>query len=101
VGDVESWIDAWDDLLHRQKYVINPPVPAVSRIVPGKPYSASPHSSGLAFDLSGADLDRIAAVVQGYCQAGGALRQILVERNNRAVHVGLDGTGRSGTCQIS
>lgn len=100
VDNVESWLNAWDDLLHRQKYIINPPVPATSRIVPGKQYSASPHSSGLAFDLSGADLDRIAKVVQGYCQQGGPLRQILVERNNNAVHVGIDGTG-SSSCQIT
>lgn len=101
VDNVESWIGAWDDLLHRQKYVINPPVDACSRIVPGKCYGPSPHSSGLAFDLSGADLDRIAEVVRGYCQRGGSLRQILVERTNKAVHVGIDSSGRSGSCQVT
>jgi hypothetical protein len=101
LGDVESWIGAWDDLLHRQKYVVNPPVPTCSRLVPGKCYSASPHSSGLAFDLSGASLDPIAAVLQGYCRQGGPLRQILVERTNNAVHVGIDSAGRSGDCRIS
>jgi hypothetical protein len=101
VDNVESWIDAWDDLLHRQKYVINPPVDACSRIVPGKCYGPSPHSSGLAFDLSGADLDRVAEVVRGYCQRGGPLRQILIERKNNAVHVGIDSAGRSGNCQIT
>lgn len=101
LDDVESWIGAWDDLLHRQKFVVNPPVPTCSRIVPGKCYSASPHSSGLAFDLSGADLDRIAAVLQAYCRQGGPLRQILVERTNNAVHVGIDSGGRGGDCRIS
>ncbi|RZL87349.1 MAG: hypothetical protein EOP82_26505 [Variovorax sp.] len=101
VENGESWIGAWDDLLHRQKYIINPPVPTESRIVPGKTYGASPHSTGLAFDLSRADLDRIAGVVRGYCQQGGPIRQILVERRNGAVHVGIDGSGKRGTCQIS
>jgi peptidoglycan hydrolase-like protein with peptidoglycan-binding domain len=100
VENVDSWLDAWDDLLHRQRYVINPPVAAVSRIT-GKTYSASPHTTGLAFDLSGADLDRIAAVVAGYCREGGAVRQILIERRNNAVHVGLDAGGRSGACTVS
>ena len=100
VENVDSWLDAWDDLLHRQQYVINPPVSAVSRIT-GKRYSASPHTTGLAFDLSGADLDRIAAVVAGYCREGGAVRQILIERRNNAVHVGLDADGRSGACAVS
>jgi hypothetical protein len=53
---------------------------------------------GQAFDLSGADLDRIASVAQAYCQQGGALSQILVERNNNAVHIGI---GSRGTCNIT
>ena len=101
LDDVESWIGAWDELLHRQKFVINPPVATCSRLVPGKCYPASPNSSGLAFDLSGADLGRIAAVLQAYCRQGGALRQILVERTNNAVHVGIDAGGRSGECRVS
>jgi hypothetical protein len=43
----------------------------------------------LAFDLSGADLDRIAAVVRDYCRQGGQLSQIPIERTNNAVHVGV------------
>ncbi len=100
VENVDSWLGAWDELLHTHKYVINPPVAATSRIT-GKRYSASPHTTGLAFDLSGGDLDRIAAAVAGWCREGGAVRQILIERRNNAVHVGLDADGRSGACAVS
>ncbi|MBX3606681.1 MAG: peptidoglycan-binding protein [Piscinibacter sp.] len=100
VENVDSWLGAWDELLHTHKYVINPPVAATSRLT-GKRYSPSPHTTGFAFDLSGSDLDRIAAVVSGYCREGGAVRQILIERRNNAVHVGLDASGRSGSCAVS
>jgi hypothetical protein len=53
---------------------------------------------GQAIDLSGANLDSIAAVVRTYCQQGGAVSQILIERSNNAVHVGI---GTRGDCGIT
>jgi peptidoglycan hydrolase-like protein with peptidoglycan-binding domain len=97
VDDVQSWVKAWDELLHVKNYIVNPPKPVTS-IITGKSYDISPHMKGQAFDLSGADLDRIASVAQAYCQQGGALSQILVERNNNAVHIGI---GSRGTCNIT
>lgn len=97
VDNKESWIDTWDELLNRKGYIVNPPKPVTSRIS-GRPYDISPHMKGEAFDLSGADLDRIASVVQSYCQQGGAIRQILIERVNNAVHVGI---GSGGACAIT
>lgn len=88
VDKVESWLGAWDELLNRHGYVVNPPRDACSRIT-GKCYQPSPHTRGVAFDLSGADLDRIAGVVREYCRQGGPISQILVERTNNAVHVGV------------
>jgi hypothetical protein len=88
VDDVESWHSAWDELLHNYGYITNPPVSAVSRIT-GKRYGASPHSTGKAFDLSGADLNRIAAVVQRYKKDGGSIGQIRIEPVNHAVHIGI------------
>lgn len=98
VDDTESWLGAWDELLQRKKFIVNPPKPACSRIHPKKKcYRPSPHSTGLAFDLSGADLGQISGVVRKYCEEHRSLRQILVERTNNAVHVGI-GTG--GACRI-
>lgn len=88
VDNVESWLGAWDELLNRHGYVVNPPRDASSRIT-GKRYQPSPHTRGVAFDLSGADLDRIAGVVREYCRQGGPISQILIERTNNAVHVGV------------
>ena len=88
VDNVASWLDAWDELLNREKYIVNPPKDACSRIT-GKCYQPSPHTRGVAFDLSGANLDSIAGVVRDYCRRGGAISQILVERTNNAVHVGV------------
>ena len=94
VDDIESWRGAWDELLNVKGYIINPPIPAVSRIGKraGRRIGASPHSSGKAFDLSSGnpgDLDRIAALLRQYREDGGPIRQILIERVNNAVHVGL------------
>jgi hypothetical protein len=94
VDDIESWRGAWDELLNVKGYIINPPIPTVSRIGKraGRRIGASPHSSGKAFDLSSGnpgDLNRIAAVLRQYRQEGGPIRQILIERVNNAVHVGL------------
>lgn len=94
VDDMESWRGAWDELLNVKGYIINPPVPAVSRIGEraGRRIGASPHSSGKALDLSSGnpgDLDRIAAVLRQYREDGGPIKQILIERVNNAVHVGL------------
>lgn len=88
VDNVESWLGAWDELLNRHGYIVNPPRDASSRIT-GKRYQPSPHTRGVAFDLSGSDLDRIAAVVRDYCRQGGPISQILIERTNNAVHVGV------------
>jgi len=91
VADVESWRGAWDELLNKHGYIINPPVPTESRLA-GRTILASTHSSGKAFDLSTykrTDLARIAAVVQRYKQDGGPIKQILIERKNNAVHVTL------------
>ncbi len=88
VDDVESWHSAWDELLHNYGYITNPPIPVVSRIT-GKRYGASPHSTGKAFDLSGADLDRIAAVVERYKREGGPIGQVRIEPVNHAVHIGI------------
>jgi peptidoglycan hydrolase-like protein with peptidoglycan-binding domain len=97
VNDVQSWVKTWDELLQVKTYIVMPPKPVTS-IITGKRYDISPHMKGQAFDLSGADLDRIASVAQTYCQQGGALSQILVERTNNAVHIGI---GSRGTCNIS
>jgi uncharacterized protein YcbK (DUF882 family) len=88
VEDVESWRDAWDELLHRHKFAVNPPVRVRSRIR-GISYNPSPHTRGKAFDLAGAPLDQIAAAVQRYQRDGGPIGQIKVERVNNAVHIGL------------
>ena len=94
VEDVESWRGAWDELLNVKGYTINPPVPAVSRLGKraGRRIGSSPHSSGKAFDLSSgnpAELDLIADTLRQYKEDGGPIRQILIERVNNAVHVGL------------
>lgn len=88
VDDVESWLGAWDELLNRIGFIVNPPRDARSRIT-GKSYRPSPHTRGEAFDLSGADLNQIANVVRGYCRRGGTISQILLEPKNNAVHVGV------------
>jgi uncharacterized protein YcbK (DUF882 family) len=88
VDDVESWLDAWDALLNRVGFIVNPPRDARSRIT-GKSYRPSPHTRGEAFDLSGAELNRIADVVRGYCRKGGTISQILLEPKNNAVHIGV------------
>jgi peptidoglycan hydrolase-like protein with peptidoglycan-binding domain len=97
VDNVESWLNSWDELLNYKKYIVNPPKPATSRIT-GREIGISPHMKGQAIDLSGANLDSIAAVVRTYCQQGGALSQILIERSNNAVHVGI---GTRGDCGIT
>ena len=97
VNNVESWLDVWDELLNRIGYVVNPPKPVTSRIT-GKHIGISPHMKGEAIDLSGANLDSIAAVVQRYCQQGGIISQILIERTNNAVHVGIRSRGN---CRIT
>ena len=96
VDNISSWQGAWEELLHVHDYTVNPPKEVRSR-VNGHLYSISPHMAGTAMDFSGADLDRIANVVKGYCAAGGVVSQILVERTNNAVHVGLS---RAGSCSI-
>ena len=88
VENVDSWRDAWDELLHRHNFVVNPPVRVRSRIR-GAYYNPSPHIRGKAFDLAGAPLDRIAAAVRRYQQDGGPISQILPEPVNNAVHIGL------------
>jgi peptidoglycan hydrolase-like protein with peptidoglycan-binding domain len=88
VDNVESWLDAWDELLHRAGYIVNPPRDVRSRIT-GKFYRPSPHTRGEAFDLSGAELSRIADVVRNYCRRGGSISQILIEPKNNAVHIGV------------
>ncbi len=97
VNDIESWRPAWDELLNIKKFIVNPPKPVTSQIS-GRHIGISPHMKGQAIDFSGADLDRIAEVVQTYCQSGGTVSQILIERTNNAVHVGI---ARRGTCKIS
>lgn len=97
VENVESWLGAWDELRHRVGFEVLPPRSACSRIKPGLCKNPSPHMRGEAFDLAGADLDRIADVVRGYCAQRGGIRQILIERVNGAVHVQ---TGSGGTCAI-
>jgi peptidoglycan hydrolase-like protein with peptidoglycan-binding domain len=97
VDNVESWLDSWDELLNYKKYIVNPPKPVTSRIS-GRYIGISPHMKGQAIDLSGANLDSIAAVVRTYCQQGGAVSQILIERSNNAVHVGI---GTRGDCGIT
>jgi hypothetical protein len=88
VENIASWRDAWDELLHRHRFVVNPPVRVRSRIRDTY-YNPSPHTRGKAFDLAGAPLDQIAAAVRSYQQAGGPISQILIERVNNAVHIGL------------
>lgn len=88
VENIESWRGAWDELLHRHRYVANPPVRVRSRIR-GIYYNPSPHTRGKAFDLAGAPLEQISAAVRRYQQAGGPISQILIEPVNNAVHVGL------------
>jgi peptidoglycan hydrolase-like protein with peptidoglycan-binding domain len=95
VDDIESWLGTWDELLNRKKFIVNPPKPVTSRIS-GRRIDISPHMKGRAFDLSGADLDRIASVVQSYCRDNGGISQILIETVNNAVHIGI---GSTGTCQ--
>lgn len=97
VDNIESWLDSWDELLNYKKYIVNPPRPVTSRIS-GRYIGISPHMKGQAIDLSGVNLDSIAAVVRTYCQQGGALSQILIERSNNAVHVGI---GTRGNCEIT
>ena len=97
VDDIESWRRAWDELLNREGFIVNPPKTTTS-LITGRSYSPSPHIAGTAMDLSGADLDRIADVVRGYCQSGGAVSQILIERTNNAVHVGV---ASRGNCAIT
>jgi peptidoglycan hydrolase-like protein with peptidoglycan-binding domain len=92
VDNIESWRGAWDELLNRHGFIVNPPKSTTSRIT-GRAYNPSPHIAGTAMDFSGADLDRIADVVRGYCREGGQVSQILIERTNNAVHVGVAGRG--------
>lgn len=96
VSDVASWRDAWDELLHLHKFIVNPPVKAFSRIR-NRHYNPSPHSSGRAFDLSGADLGTIAETVRQYCRDRGGIGQILIETGNNAVHIGLSDRPR---CEV-
>ena len=97
VDNIQSWLDSWDELLNYKKYIVNPPKPVTSRIS-GRYIGISPHMKGQAIDLSGANLDSIAAVVRTCCQQGGALSQILIELSNNAVHVGI---GTRGNCGIT
>jgi peptidoglycan hydrolase-like protein with peptidoglycan-binding domain len=96
VDNISSWQGAWEELLHVHKYIVNPPKQVESRI-DGHVYPISPHMAGTAMDFSGADLDRIASAVKSYCSAGGVVSQILIERTNGAVHVGVS---RKSSCGI-
>jgi peptidoglycan hydrolase-like protein with peptidoglycan-binding domain len=96
VDDIPSWKGAWEELFHGHGFIVMPPK-KVRSSRNNVEYSTSPHVAGTAMDFSGADLNRIASVVKNYCAAGGTVSQILIERKNNAVHVGL---AYKGSCSI-
>ena len=91
VDDMESWRDAWDELLNVKGFIVNPPKAATCKLGPRKGWliRPSPHLQKKAFDLTGVPLKSIEDIVVKYKKNGGAVSQILVERVNNCVHIGI------------
>lgn len=89
VEDVDSWRDAWDELLNVKGFIVNPPKKTKCKFGKraGKTVYPSPHIQKKAFDLSGASLDSIKAVVEKYQKEGGSITQIKPETVNNCVHI--------------
>jgi hypothetical protein len=89
--DVGSWRGAWDELLNVKGFIVNPPKRARCRLGKraGRYVRPSPHTRMKAFDLAGAPLNSIKTVVKKYRKDGGPVKQILVERVNNCVHIGI------------
>lgn len=66
VEDIDSWRDAWDELLNVKGFIVNPPKETKCKLGKraGKTVYPSPHQQKKAFDLSGAPIDSIKAVVK-------------------------------------
>ncbi len=89
VEDVDSWRDAWDELLNVEEFIVNPPIRTKSKLGQraGRTIPQSPHTRKKAFDLSGASLDSIKAIVEEYQMDGGPIVDIKYEPENNCIHV--------------
>lgn len=99
--EVYAWQPGWSKLLNIG-YIVNPPYPAkvlMDYIRPGstenkkgKIIGATPHATGLAFDVGGGanGLNDEIKVIESAKGKIKGLKGYLIERNNNAIHVDVE-----------
>jgi len=92
VDNIDSWRDAWDELLNVHGVIVNPPIKTWSKLGKRKrEVGFSPHMRKKAFDLSGADLDLINDLVLVYKEPNGPIKSTTIEKTGGqwCVHVNI------------
>lgn len=92
-----KWQIIWSKLLNL-KIIVSPPIRAICLLdyirpngenMKGKYINPSPHYYGNSFDISGPDINSIYHAVLLAQKDGIGIKNVLLERNNNAVHVDI------------